>query len=257
MAKSKNVDSGAIVIGELKRDNAVFIVMGESPLIMERMSQKVKEGLLSPAPKKNATERQTSLKHAPLQEYRDSAYLAESNTNPTRLQMLSTAFKRSMATAALEIPGAKKSQIGRLTYVPGTHVDIYGLPKMLMSVVRSSDMNRTPDIRTRCIVPEWCAIVTVSFVSPQLRAQDVANLLGAAGQVVGVGGWRPEKGSGSFGRFTLTNNDKDKEYVRITKIGRVLQDKALESPTFFDKETEELFKWYEADAKRRGFKIVA
>jgi hypothetical protein len=161
-----------------------------------------------------------------------------------------------MATAALEIPGAKKAQIGRLVYVPGQSVDIYGTPKMAMNVVRSSDMNHTPDIRTRCVVPEWAAVLSVSYVAPQLKQQAIANLLGAAGDFIGVGGWRPEKGSGSFGRFLLVEDD-NKDFLRITKIGRVPQDKALNEPGFFDKESEDLYSWYKAEIRRRGFKAVA
>lgn len=254
MAK-KSEESQTIYIEPINRETATFCVLGLAPLIMERMSEKVKGGLLSPSPKKNAAEKAATLKHEPLQEFRDSAYKAVSDTNATRLELYSTAFKRAMATAALDIPGAKKAQIGRLTYVPGQFIDIYGTPKLMMSVVRSSDMNHTPDIRTRCVVPEWAAVVTVSYITPQLKQQAIANLLSAAGEYIGVGGWRPEKGSGAFGRFALVK-ETDKDFGRICKIGRAQQDKALAAPDFFDKETEDLYRWYQADTKRRGFKVV-
>jgi hypothetical protein len=254
---AKKVDSDpTIEIAKFVRETATFCVLGQAPLFMERMSEKVKGGLLAPAPKKTSVEKQSTLKHEPLQEYRDSAYTSINDTNPTRLQLLATAFKRAMATAALEIPGAKKAQIGRLVYVPGQYVDIYGLPKLAMNVVRSSDMNRTPDIRTRCVVPEWAAVLSVSYVTPQLKQQAIANLLGAAGDFIGVGGWRPEKGSGSFGRFLLVEDD-NKDFLRITKIGRVPQDKALQEPGFFDKESEDLYSWYKGEIRRRGFKVAA
>jgi hypothetical protein len=250
---AKKIDSNPTIdIMKFTRETATFCVLGIAPLFMERMSEKVKGGLLSPAPKKNASEKASTLKHDPLQEYRDSAYTSMLEGNPTRLQLLSTAFKRAMATAALEIPGAKKAQIGRLTYVPGQYVDVYGLPKMSMAVVRSSDMNRTPDIRTRLVVPEWAALLSVSYVTPQLNHQSIGNLLVAAGDFIGVGGWRPEKGSGAFGRFMLVEEDH-KDFVRITKIGRTQQDKALLMPDFFDKETQDLYEWYLADSRRRGF----
>lgn len=255
MAKKQSVDP-TIEIAQFVRETATFCVLGISPLFMERMSEKVKFGLLAPAGKKTAVEKLASMKHEPLTEYRESAYQAHDDKNPTRLQLLATAFKRAMATAALEIPGAKKAQIGRLVYVPGQFVDIYGLPKMAMSVVRSSDMNRTPDVRTRCVVAEWAAVLSVSYVTPQLKQQAIANLLGAAGDFIGVGGWRPEKGSGSFGRFELVEED-NKDFLRITKIGLVQQDKALDLPGFFDQETEDLYKLYLSETKRRGFKAVA
>jgi len=256
MAKKSELVDPTIEIAKFVRETATFCVLGLSPLFMERMSEKVKGGLLAPGPKKNAAEKQGTLKHIPLTEYRESAYQSRDDSNPTRLQLLATAFKRAMATAALEIPGAKKAQIGRLVYVPGQFVDIYGLPKMAMNVVRSSDMNRTPDVRTRCVVPEWAAVLSVSYITPQLKQQAIANLLGAAGDFIGVGGWRPEKGSGSFGRFELVE-ENNKDFLRITKIGRVQQDKAIEVPGFFDQETEDLYSWYLTEIKRRGFKAVA
>lgn len=251
----KHTAEPTIEIARFTRETATFCIVGQSPLIMERMSEKVKFGLLCPAPKKNMSERQASLKHNPLEEYRESAYQSEVGNNPTRLQMRSTAFKGAMANAALEIPGAKKTQIGRLTYVPGEWVDIYGLPKMVMHVVRTADMNHTPDVRTHAIIPEWCAVLSVSYLTPQLRQQSVANLLGAAGDFIGVGGFRPEKGKGSYGRFLLTEDD-DKDFRRISKIGRVQQDVALDNPLFYDRETEDLYKAYNVEIKRRGFKAV-
>lgn len=255
MVKQKQTIEPTIEIARFTRETATFCIVGQSPLIMERMSEKVKFGLLCPAPKKNASERQASLKHYPLEEFRESAYQSEMSTNPTRLQMRATAFKGAMANAALEIPGAKKTQIGRLTYVPGEWIDIYGLPKMVMHVVRTADMNKTPDIRTHAIVPEWCAVLSVSYLTPQLRQQSVANLLGAAGDFIGVGGFRPEKGKGSYGRFLLVE-DTDKDFKRIAKIGRVQQDQALDVPQFYDKETEDLYKAYSVEVKRRGFKVA-
>ena len=93
--------------------------------------------------------------------------------------------------AALDLPGARKAQIGRLVQVKeGTYRDlipIYGEPQLLMSVTRSADMNRTPDIRSRCIIPNWAAQITISFVLPTLRETAVVNLLAAAGITAGVG----------------------------------------------------------------------
>lgn len=44
--------------------------------------------------------------------------------------MLSTSFKGAIRSAALDMPGAKKAQIGRLTYIAGDFVGIYGVPKL-------------------------------------------------------------------------------------------------------------------------------
>ena len=223
MAARKNTTPEVEVSDYLKVQTGIVhcFVVGTSPIILNRMSEKAKHQLLHPSPKKNATEKLTTLKHDPIAEYQASAYRLKDPKAPTLLAVLSTAFKGSLRTAALDMPGAKKSQIGRLTYIAGEHVSIYGVPRLFMSVTRSADMNRTPDIRTRAIIPEWAAKVSVTYVMPLIKQQAVVNLLVAAGITVGVGDWRPEKGAGSYGQFEVRSPD-DPDYQRIVKAAGIV-----------------------------------
>jgi len=255
MIKAKTAESEISVL-EVSQGRIDFCVLGKTPLILNRMSVKASHELLMPR-KKTAADKAANLKHNPLEEYRASAYKATGADAITRLLILATAFKGAMRSVAVDIPGAAKAQIGRLTYVDGDYVDIFGIPKLLMSITRSADMNRTPDVRTRAIVPEWAARVSVTYVKPLLREQAVANLLAAAGIMRGVGDWRPEKGAGSYGQFELVGKD-DKRFLAIIKDGgRVAQDKALASPEPYDAETAELLTWFDTEVARRGFKVVA
>lgn len=250
--KDTEIDVLQVTHGKLE-----FCVVGSTPLILNRMSEKVLRELLMPKGKKTAAEKASNLKHDPLQEFRDSPYIDEDEKAPTLLQHLSSAFKNALKGAALDLPGANKSQIGRLTWVNGERVSIWGVPKIFCSVTRSSDMNRTPDVRTRVIVPEWAAKVSVSFVTPILREQGVANLLASAGITQGVGDWRPGKGSGTYGQFELVS-EKDARFVHALKYGgRAAQKKAMDSPEAYDRETRELLDWFGVESKRRGFKAVA
>ena len=161
-----------------------------------------------------------------------------------------------MATAALDLPGTKKTQIGRLTWISGELVGIYGEPRIFSAITRNSDINRTPDVRTRCIIPKWAAIVEVSFVRPIMREQSVANLMAAAGITVGVGDFRPEKGAGNYGQFEVVDM-ADERFADITsKWGRQAQKDAMDKPAFYDKNTEELLTWYDSEVRRRGFKVA-
>ena len=251
----KKSESSEITILEVSKSQMQFCILGTTPFICNRMSQKGMKELLFPKGRKTAADKASSMKHVPLQEFRDSPYTL--SDGPTFIGMLPTAFKRSMMTAALDMPGAKKSQIGRLLYVHGTMTPIFGIPQLSMSVVRSADINRTPDIRTRAILPEWACSLTVEFPGSLLRPQSVANLLAAAGFMSGVGDWRQEKGSGNFGSFELVSADNP-DFVRITSTqGRESQIAAMESPECYDAETEELLSWYDAEVNRRGFKVAA
>ena len=121
-----------------------------------------------------------------------------------------------------------------------------------MDPVRNSDINRTPDIRTRLVVKQWAALVTVSFVVPILNSEAIGTLLSNAGIMQGVGDWRPEKGKGNFGTFELVNANSA-AFKKILKSGRKVQEAAMADPECYDKETAELLSWFEETADARGF----
>jgi len=245
-----------VQIVELKRARIVYHVVGETPLLMNSMSVKAQRELLLPRGRKTAVEKQGSLKHEPLQEYRDSIYRARRGSD-TVLALLNTQFKAALCTAALDIPGAKKAQIGRLTSIEGgERLPLYGVPEIFCSVVRSADINKTPDIRTRCIVPRWACTVEVTYTVPVLNATVISSLFATAGYTMGVGDWRPQKGSGTFGRWRIVEPD-DKEYLDIIKTGGAeAQQAALDNPAPYDDETEELLSWYDVEVKRRGLRVA-
>jgi hypothetical protein len=252
--KGESVET--IEIMEVQQGQFECYILGKTPLIFNCMSEKAARELLMPR-KKTAADKAANLKHNPLVEYRASADTAKDPKAPTRLLLTSTAFKGAMRSVAIDIPGAAKAQIGRLTYVENEYVSIYGIPKLFMSITRSADMNKTPDVRTRAIVPAWACKITVTYTVPLLREKDVANLLAAAGIMRGVGDWRVEKGSGNYGQFTLVNK-ADPTWAEIVKTGgRVAQDAALETPEPYDAKTAELLGWFVEEADRRGFKAAA
>lgn len=253
MAKIEKQEN--IEIAKVQTETTPFYILGKTPLILQSMNQKALHELLMPHGKKNAAEKACSLKHDPIQEYRDAPY-KDMHGGPTLLQLLATSFKNSLKGAALDLPGAKKSQIGRLTWVEGERVAVYGAPKIFMAVTRCADINKTPDVRTRCIVPEWAARVDVSFVKPILNGVSVANLLSAAGITQGVGDWRPEKGSGTYGQFVLVNPD-NADWKRIVKEGaRKTQEAGLKNPVAYDDTTAELLEWVKEEANRKGHKLT-
>jgi hypothetical protein len=233
--------------------NMQFYIVGTSPLVPHAVSAKAKGSLLFPAPKKNAAEKASSMKHEPYEEYVDACYkFTDDDKKPTRLYMPAGAFHGAMASVAVDMGGARKAQIGRLTTVPGGKIPVWGVPKLWMTVVRSSDMARTPDVRTLPILSEWATTIDVQFVGSLIKQQSIANLLGAAGVICGVGDGRPEKGKLSMGQFRLVNED-NADYQRIMKQGGTkAQDAALKSPEFFDIETEELMHWFEKERGRRA-----
>ena len=249
MAKPKEKVIPQITIEEIRTERAFLWIRSKSPLIYHAMSSKAKYELLYPKGRKTTAEKQQSMKHDPLSEYRLSTY-RRSGKGPTRLVFPATAFKAALCDAALEVPGTNKRQIGRLIWVCGDCVDMYGVPQMHMAVVRMSDMNRTPDIRTRAILPEWACCVEVEYVVPTLNETTISRLLSHAGIKLGIGDFRQGKGKGSNGQFTLCD---EKDVAGLIKSGAIkAQDAALDNPVSYDVETEELYHWFTEEVIRRG-----
>lgn len=257
MAVSKN-DEG-VVVQEIQLSNVHYNIVGVSPLVPHAMSFKAVGSLLFPAPKKNAAEKATSMKHEPYEEFRDATYMftdAEDD-KPTRIYMPAGAFHGAMATVAIDMAGAKKSQIGRLTSVPGLKIPVWGVPQIHRSIVRSSDMQRTPDIRTLAILPRWAARIEVNFIGSLVSGQSISNLLSAAGVIIGIGDGRPEKGKLTNGQFRLCSDD-DPEFLQLMKLGgRKAQDQAMADPQPYDLETERMLDWFEQEKGRRAANVIA
>ncbi len=256
MATKADERAAEIFIRPVETRTMDFVLVGTSPIILNRMSEKARHELLMPTGRKTSAEKQANLKHDPIAEFQASPYILTDESAPSYLAVMASAVKGAMMTAALDLPGAKKAQIGRLVYVQGEYAPVFGVPKLHMSIVRSADMNRTPDVRTRSIISQWAVLISVRFVVPMLNDQSIANLIAAGGVTAGIGDWRPEKGKGSHGQFRVANTD-DEEYLAIRASGsRAAQHQAMENPIPYDSETEYLLEWFK-DAVRLSGKATA
>lgn len=237
-----------------------FNILGVTPLIMNRQSEKVKHMLLLPPQASNKAARSQTLKHEPMEEFRASPYLSKNDPGaPTWLHMPTGAFKRCLATAALDTPGATKAQIGRLVSMASEKIHIWGIPMIRADVVRQAGINRTPDIRFRACLREWATTVSFSYVERAISHVSIANLMNAAGTTCGVGDFRVEKGAGDYGKFAIVGEDMEdqskwNDWKRIVANGgRDIQMAAMENPLFYDDEAEEMVHWfYEELERRRG-----
>ncbi|HXH79530.1 hypothetical protein [Nocardioides sp.] len=247
----KPADAG-IVVDPIKTEVMQIHILGTTPLILNRLSEKAKHDLLLPTGRKTTADRAATLKHDPIAEFRASPYMVEDEDAPTLLAHMSSAFKGAAMTASLDLPGTRKAQIGRLLWVRGQQVGVYGIPEVFSTIVRSADMNRTPDVRTRAIVGSWAATILVEFNVPILTARSVVNLFSAAGLLAGVGDWRPEKGKGDYGQFMLVDPDHPAYVALRATAGRDAQVAAMETPVTYDRDTEELLAWFDVEVESRG-----
>lgn len=254
---TKDADEG-LVIGKLESAKKTIYLLGETPLILNRLSEKAARELLLPKKKANKSVQEATLKHDPLAEYQASVYRFEDDDAPTLLGFPNLGIKGALRSAALDLPGAKKSQVGRLIYVDPGFAPIFGTPQIFTAIARNKSMAGpgTPDPRTRAIVAKWATFITLEWATPFLNDESIFNLVVAAGRRIGIGDWRQEKGAGSFGCFRPVE-PKDAELQSILKQGRAVQAKAMAQPTAYDVETEDLLSWFDVETKRRGFKVAA
>lgn len=247
----KKAEAGTLHIDALKQGRVTLKLIGNTPFYFNAMSAKAKRTLLIGGAKKTAAEKK-DIKHDPEAEFYDSVYRLPSG--PTLLGFPAPGVKGAMATAALETPGVTKSSVQRLIFLPEQKIKMWGKPYLKMDVVRSADMNKTPDVRTRAFLPRWCAEVEIAFVQPTLSVHSIVSLLSNAGVVVGIGDFRQEKGRGSFGTFSVAGDDLgdwSDYWSDVTQEGRDVQQAALDNPEMADDETAELMALLEEERARR------
>lgn len=249
----KKAEAGTLQIDALKQGRVTLRMIGTTPLYFNAMSAKAKRTLLIGGGKKTAAEKK-ELKHDPEQEYRDSVY--RQMTGDTLLCFPAPGVKGAMSTAALETPGVTKTSVQRLIFLPQQKINVWGRPYLKMDVVRSADMNKTPDVRTRAFLPRWCAEVDIAFVTPTLSAHAVVSLLQNAGVIVGIGDFRQEKGRGSYGTFAVSGSgdmgDWQATWDEITAEGRAVQEAAMDAPECADQETQDLMDMLADERIRRA-----
>lgn len=248
----KKAEAGELKIDALKRGRITVRLIGETPFYFNAMSTKVKRDLLVGGGKKTAAEKR-NIKHDPEREFRDSIYRLPDG--PTLLGFPATAPKGAMATAALETPGVTKSSIRRLVFLPEYRIKIWGKPYLKMDVVRSADINRTPDIRTRAYLPRWCSEFDIAFVTPTLTTHSVVSLLVNGGIIAGLGDFRQEKGAGNFGTFAVVGDDLGEHadiWNELMREGRDVQQAAMDNAEPADDETAELMGILNAERLRRA-----
>jgi len=255
MPTKKPETSGPVEIDPIIMQDITFKIVGLTPLILNRQSEKAKHELLLPSLQKNKAEKAQTLKHNPVEEFQASPYISRNDPKaPTWLHMPSGAFKKCISQAAIDIPGSSKAQIGRLVSLSSSAIHIWGLPEMRADMVRQAGMTKTPDVRFRACIREWATEVTYTYLPAIISPRSIGNLLAAAGRICGIGDYRVEKGAGDYGQFRLavTEGDGDEEWDRIiAEGGREVQRAAMETPVYYDDETRELVEWFDVEIGRR------
>lgn len=190
----------------------VFLV-GETPLIMHKWSDKAKKEMLDKQMKRAKTAKEAK---DPQRDFEESVYRLDDDADGHPVYGFPViAFKAAAVTACTSIGGITKVQARQAFHIDGEYAVIEGsLPRMREDMVRIG--MGTADIRYRGEFFPWWTKLTIAHNANVMSAEQILNMLNTAGFGVGVGEWRPEK-DGQFGRFHVANEQD------MDEIGRAQQ----------------------------------
>lgn len=194
--KEETIEIPRIEIGYLE-----ILLIGDSPLIMHKWSEKAKKEMLDKQMKVAKKGREAK---DPQKDYEDSIYYIDAEK--TKYGFPAVAFKNAAVSACRFTEGTKMTVARGAFHVEGEFVEVLeSEPNMREDMVRVG--MGTADIRYRAEFPNWKAKVRVAYNRHALSKEQIVNLFNLAGFGVGVGEWRPEK-DGSYGRFHVgTENE--------------------------------------------------
>lgn len=177
---------------QLNIQNFQLKLVGTSPLIMHKWSDKAKKEMLDKQMKKTKT---AKLAKDPQADYESSMY-RDSDGDPC---FPSVAFKSAAVDAAISMD-LKKTNMRQSFHVLGEMVKIVGEPSMREDMVRVG--MGTADIRYRAEFKKWSCVLDIRFNAAMISVEQIVNLFQSAGFGIGVGEWRPQK-NGSYGMFEV------------------------------------------------------
>lgn len=194
MATAKQAEQ--VTIPQLEVQRFQLTLVGDSPLICHRWSDKAKAMMLSKQMKKA-----TPAKAAkdPQQDYEDSLYPHPDGGYGFPV----VAFKAAAVDACSYVGGVTKVAARGAFHVVGELAKIEGEPRMREDLVRIA--MGTADLRYRGEFPTWRTTLTVRYNSAVLSIEQIINLFNQGGFAVGVGEWRPQR-DGSHGMFHVAQD---------------------------------------------------
>jgi hypothetical protein len=175
-----------------------IVLVGDSPLISHRWSEKAKKEMLD---KQMKVAKKGKDAKDPDRDFRESIY----HLPDGGYGFPSVAFKNAAVSACRFTDGTKMTVARGAFHVEGEFVRIEGSePTPREDMVRVG--MGTADIRYRAEYLDWNVKVRISYNRHALSKEQIVNLFNLAGFGVGVGEWRPEK-DGQFGRFHVSTEE--------------------------------------------------
>lgn len=200
-----------VQIDRIASERILVPIIGTSPLIVHRFSEKAKRQMLDNMQGRKSPKSPKD----PEAEYEAAFYRIK---EPDGYGFPVIAFKAASVSACRFFGKAMPMTLARQCIFMDAEFSkrdgvklarIDGTPHMREDVARVS--NGGTDLRYRPEFTEWATSIDVTFVKSMLTRESVLSLIDAGGLAVGVGEWRPER-KGDFGTFMI-DTTKDVEVI--------------------------------------------
>ena len=189
----------SVEVVEFKLQTVQIPIIGISPLIVHKFSEKAKKQILDKQLGKSK-----SSKHDikdPQMDYEGAKHVAPDGWEG----FPAAGFKKAMIRGAKIIGMVMKDAQMAFFIKPDCEqsqlIRIHGESIMREDMVRVG--MGSADVRFRPEYPEWEAVLNIEFNAGNISIDQIFQLVRAAGHGCGVGEMRPEKGGYGYGRFTL------------------------------------------------------
>lgn len=202
--------SSTIQIPPLNLQTVHVPIVGDSPLICHAWSKKTRAMMLAKYQKKASAGREAK---DPWMDFCESLYWldgmpdrpTEADVERGRFGFPAVGFKSSMVSACTSIGGVTKIAARQCFHIDCEFIEIKGPPPSMREDIARVGMGAA-DIRFRGEFDPWKAILPLRYNANLLSAEQLVNLVQAAGFAVGIGDWRPER-DGPYGRFRVDTGD--------------------------------------------------
>jgi len=226
MATKKNENDVVMKVELPGIDIGYFTVniVGDSPLIVHRWSEKAKKEMLDKQMKKASKGKEAKV---PKRDFVEALYWLDDAgcllpeipyglsdiTNDTDDAVIIEALQKgkfgfpAVAFKACAIDAgfqqgviAKKTTSRGAFHIIGEYAVIEGMPDMREDMVQVGGMSKVADIRYRPEFKQWRTSLNIRYNKNAISPEQIINLLNYGGFSNGVGEWRPSK-DGSYGTF--------------------------------------------------------
>jgi len=197
---TNTTEAAAIVVDRIEAETLHVPIVGTTPLIVHRFSEKARRQMLDAMQGRKSPK----VPKDPEAEYEAAFYRLKGG----RYGVPAAAFRAAtIAGARFYGSSVTMTSLRQSLYFRGelgedgtSLVPIEGEPHMREDVVRVG--RGGTDLRYRPQFDEWTTTLVVIYVRSMLTRGSVLSLVDAGGMGVGVGEWRPER-DGEFGTYKI------------------------------------------------------